>query len=187
MLTRPGSTPGSGWMRNLSERLSSGPPDTRSLPRAFWIAYTIFMVLFLGVLPWTQHRFRPLSSYTRYNGRTYESAARIGGLPLFAAGPAPAAIIAVGGRPRGVIAVGGLPLGVIAVGGVAVGGLAIGGVSLGFLALAGLAIGWRAAGGVAIGYRAFGGLAVGGYAYAGNGVAYGYYEASGRQKEKLFG
>jgi hypothetical protein len=26
-----------------------------------------------------------------------------------------------------------------------------------------------------------------GPAYAGNGVAYGYHEASGRQKEKLFG
>jgi len=42
-------------------------------------------------------------------------------------------------------------------------------------------------GGGAIGYRAFGGLAAGGYAYAGNGVAYGYHEASGRQKERLFG
>ena len=27
MLTRPGSTPGSGWMRDLSERLASGPAD----------------------------------------------------------------------------------------------------------------------------------------------------------------
>ena len=39
----------------------------------------------------------------------------------------------------------------------------------------------------AIGYRAFGGLACGAYAYAGNGVAYGFYEASGRQRERLFG
>ena len=31
------------------------------------------------------------------------------------------------------------------------------------------------------------GLAAGGYAYGGNGVAYGYHEASGRQKERLFG
>ncbi len=184
MLTRPGSVPGSGWMRNLSNRLSSGPPDTRSLPRSFWIAYATFMILFLVILPLMQHRLIP--SYS-YNGRSYESPTRIGGLPLFAVGPAPVGIIAMGGRPRGVIAVGALPLGVIAVGGVAVGGLAIGGVSLGFFALAGLAIGWQAAGGGAVGYRAFGGLAVGGYAYAGNGVAYGYHEASGRQKEKLFG
>jgi hypothetical protein len=184
MLTRPGSVPGSGWMRNVSVRLASGPPDTGSLPRRFWIAYLTFMILFLVILPMMQHRL--ILSYS-YTGRSYESPTRIGGLPLFAAGPAPVAVIAVGGRPRGVIAVGGLPFGVIAVGGVAVGGLAIGGVSLGFFALAGLAIGWRAAGGGAIGYRAFGGLAVGGYAYAGNGVAYGYHEASGRQKEKLFG
>ncbi len=69
----------------------------------------------------------------------------------------------------------------------ATGGLAIGGLSLGLIGFGGLAIGWRAVGGGAIGYRAFGGLALGGYAYAGNGVAYGYYEASGRQREKLFG
>ena len=61
------------------------------------------------------------------------------------------------------------------------------GAVLGFIALAGLAVGWRAIGGGAVGYRAFGGLAVGGYAYAGNGVAYGYHEACGRQKEKLVG
>ncbi len=184
MLTRDGSVPGSGWMRNLSERLSSGTPDTRSLPRTFWVLYAAFMILFLLILPLLQRRLVP--AYT-YNGRAYESATRIGGLPLFAAGSAPVGIIAVGGRPRGVIAVGGLPVGVIAIGGVAVGGFAIGGVSLGFFALAGLAIGWHAAGGGAIGYRAFGGLAFGGYAYAGNGVAFGYHEASGRQKEKLFG
>lgn len=184
MLTRDGSVPGSGWMRNLSDRLSSGPPDTRSLPRSFWLLYAVFMILFLVILPLLQRRLVP--AYT-YNGRSYESATRIGGLPLFAAGSAPVGIVAVGGRPRGVIAVGGLPLGVIAVGGVAVGGLAIGGVSLAFFALGGLAIGWQAAGGGAVGYKAFGGLAVGAYAYAGNGVAFGYREASGRQKEKLFG
>jgi hypothetical protein len=184
MLTRPGSIPGSGWMKNLSDRLSSGPADVRSLPRRFWIAYTTFMILFLVILPMMQNRIIPSYSYT---GRSYESSTRIGGLPLFAAGSAPVGIIAVGGRPRGVVAVGGLPLGVIAVGGLPVGGLAIGGVSLGFFAIAGLAIGWHAAGGGAVGYRTFGGLAVGAYAYAGNGVAYGYHEASGRQKEKLFG
>lgn len=184
MLTRDGSVPGSGWMKNLSNRLTSGPPDTRSLPRSFWVLYAAFMILFLVILPLLQRRLVP--AYT-YNGRAYESATRIGGLPLFAAGSAPVGIIAVGGRPRGVIAVGGIPLGVIAVGGLAVGGLAIGGVSLAFFALGGLAIGWQAAGGGAIGYKAFGGLAVGGYAYAGNGVAFGHHEASGRQKEKLFG
>ena len=184
MVNRPGSVPGSGWMRNVSERLSSGPADTSSLPRRFWFVYISFMVLVLVVFPLVERRVVPTYTYT---GRTYESGARIGGLPVLAAGPAPVGIIAVGGRPRGVIAVGGLALGVIAIGGVAVGALAIGGVSLGFFALAGLAIGWHALGGGAVGYRAFGGLAVGAYAYAGNGVAYGYHEASGRQKEKLFG
>ncbi len=182
MLTRPGSNPGSGWMRNVSERLASGPGDTRSLPPRYWIFYTAFMALVLVILPIVQRRAMP-----SYDMRSYESATRIAGFPLFASGPAPVAIIAVGVRPRGVIAIGGLALGVIAVGGLAVGGLTIGGISLGFFALAGLAMGWQAAGGGAIGYRAFGGVAVGGYAYAGNGVAYGYHEACGRQKEKLFG
>jgi hypothetical protein len=182
MLTRPGSTPGSGWMRDVSDRLASGPADTRSVPRRFWVLYIFLMALFIVVLPMVVRRAMP-----SYNVRSYESSARIAGLPLFALGPAPVAIVAVGGRPRGVIAVGGIAFGVIAVGGLAVGGLAIGGVSLGVFAMAGLAIGWRAAGGGAIGYRVFGGLAIGGYAYAGNGVAFGYYEACGRQKEKLFG
>src|SRR5438046_978874 len=158
MLTRPGSTPGSGWMRNVSERLSSGPADVRSLPRRFWIAYGTFMIVFLLILPMMQHRLIP--SYS-YKGRSYESPTRIGGLPLFAAGSAPVGIIAVGGRPRGVIAVGALPLGVIAVGGLAVGGLAIGGGSLGCVALAGLVIGVEAVGGGGGGAGGCGGLGVG--------------------------
>lgn len=182
MLTRPGSAPGSGWMRNVSDRLASGPADPRSLPRRYWIWYTAFMSLVLVILPLVQRRAMP-----SYDVRSYESSTRIAGLPLFASGATPVAIIAVGGRPRGVIAVGGIAVGVIAVGGLAAGGLAFGGLSLGFIALAGLAVGWRAIGGGAVGYRAFGGLAVGGYAYAGNGVAYGYHEACGRQKEKLIG
>jgi hypothetical protein len=182
MLTRPGSVPGSGWMRDVSDRLASGPADTRAVPRSFWVLYIFLMALFIVILPMVVRRAMP-----SYEFRSYESSSRIAGVPLFASGPAPVAIIAVGGRPRGVIALGGIALGVIAVGGVAAGGLAIGGVSLGVFALAGLAIGWRAAGGGAIGYRVFGGLAIGGYAYAGNGVAFGYHEACGRQKEKLFG
>jgi hypothetical protein len=182
MLTRPGSTPGSGWMRNLSDRLSSAPVDTRLVPRRIWVLYISLMTFFIVVLPMGVRRSTPA-----YEFRSYESSARIAGVPLIASGAAPVAIVALGGRPRGVIAIGGIAFGVIAVGGVAVGGLAIGGISLGIFALAGLAIGWQALGGGAIGYRAFGGLAAGSYAYAGNGVAYGYHEACGRQKEKLFG
>jgi len=181
MLTRPGSTPGSGWMRTLSVRLSSGPADTRPVPRRFLVLYVFLMVLFVVVLPMVLRRAMPA-----YQFRSYQSSARIGSVPLFASGAAPVAIVAFGGRPRGVTAIGGIAFGVIAVGGVAVGGLVIGGFSLGILALAGLAIGWQAAGGGVIGYRAFGGLAAGSYAYAGNGVAYGYHEACGRQKERLF-
>ncbi len=147
MLTRPGSTPGSGWIRGVSERLASAPADTQSPPRRFWAAYFAFVALVLVILPLVQRR--ALQSY--------------------------------------VLAIGGIAIGVIAVGGLAAGGIAIGGVSLGLLAFAGLAIGWRAVGGCAVGFRAFGGLAFGGYAYAGNGVAFGYHEACGRQKEKLFG
>ncbi len=182
MLTRPGSTPGSGWMRNVSVRLSSGPADTRPVPRSFWVLYVFLMTIFVVVLPMVVRRAMPV-----YEFRSYESSSRIAGVPLFASGATPVAIVACGGRPRGVIAIGGIAFGVIAVGGVAVGGLAIGGISLGIFALAGLAIGWQAAGGGALGYRAFGGFAAGSYAYAGNGVAYGYHEACGRQKERLFG
>lgn len=182
MLTRPGSAAGSGWMRDVSDRLASGPADTRPVPRRFWVLYIFLMALFVVILPAVVRRATPF-----YEFRSHESSSHIAGVPLFASGPAPVAVIAVGGRPRGVIALGGLAVGVIAVGGLAVGVFAIGGVSLGVIALAGLAIGWRAAGGGAIGYRVFGGLAIGGYAYAGNGVAFGYHEACGRQKEKLFG
>lgn len=185
MLTRPGSTPGSGWMRSVSERLASPPVDSQSLPRRFWVVYIAFMVSVLVILPIVQRRVT--QSYDLRDTRVYESSARWAGLPLFAIGPAPVAIVAIGARPRGVLAIGGIALGVIAIGGLAAGGVAIGGVSLGLFAFAGLAVGWQAIGGGAVGFRAFGGLAVGGYAYAGNGVAIGYHEACGRQKEKLFG
>lgn len=113
MLTREGSTPGSGWMRNVSDRLASGPADSRSaLPRHYWIFYSIFMIVVLGIVPAIQRRSMPV-----YSVRSYESATQIAGLPLFASGPSPVAIIAVGGRPRGVVAIGGIATGVIAVGG----------------------------------------------------------------------
>ncbi len=184
MLTRPGSTPGSGWMRDVSERLASGPADpSNPRVRRLWLWYIVFMTLVLVVFPLLRGRIMPMSPA----GSFRESMTRVAGLPLFASGAAPVAIVAVGGRPRGVIAIGGIAFGVIAFGGLAVGGLAIGGLSLGLFAVAGGAIGWRAVGGGALGYHAFGGFAVGGYAYAGNGVAFGYHEASGRQKEKLLG
>jgi hypothetical protein len=184
MLTRPGSTPGSGWMRDLSERLACGPADaadSRSLPRGYWLPYIALVVMIVVIAPMMSRRIASPEVPVR------ESSARIIGLPLFASGLSPVAVVAVGARPRGLIAIGGVAIGVIAIGGIAVGALAFGGVSCGLAAVAGLAIAWWAVGGGAIGYRAFGGLAAGGYAYAGNGVAFGYHEASGRQKERLFG
>src|SRR3989449_1662095 len=174
MLIRPGSAPGSGWMRDVSDRLASGPADTRPVPRRFWVLYLVFMISALAILPMLGRRSMP-----SYNVRSYESSSRIAGLPVFASGAAPVAIIAIGGRPRGVIAIGGLAFGVVAVGGVAVGGFAIGGVSLGFLALGGLAIGWRALGGGAIGYRAFGGLAIGGGSFFAESGVVGGLQACG--------
>src|SRR3981189_3146640 len=145
MLTRPGSAPGSGWMRDVSERLASGPADTRTVPRRYWVLYLVFMISALVILPMAGRRAMPA-----YDVRSYESSSRVAGLPVFASGAAPVAIIAIGGRPRGMIAIGGLAFGAVALGGVAVGGLAIGGVSLGIFALAGLAIGWGALGGGAV-------------------------------------
>ena len=185
MLTRPGSTPGSGWIRSISDRLASGPVATQSRPRSFWVGYLALMALVLVILPLVQRR--AMRSYNVRGAHSYESSAQWTGLPLFAIGPAPVAIFAIGGRARGVVAIGGIAIGIVAVGGLALGGFAFGGLSLGLLAFAGFAIGWRAIGGLAVGYRAAGGLAVGGYAYAGNGVAIGYHEASGRQKEQLIG
>src|SRR5260370_15673235 len=175
MLTRRGSAPGSGWMRNVSVRLSSGPADTRPVPRSFWVLYVFLMTLFVVVLPMVLRRTMPA-----YEFRSYESSARIAGVPLFASGTAPVAIVAFGGRPRGVIAIGGIAFGVIAVGGVAVGGLAIGGISLGIFALSGLAIGWQAACGGGPGYRPFRGVAALRCAYPRHSVGHGYYEARTR-------
>lgn len=180
MLTRPGSLPGPAWIRRISERIagpsSPTPPDRRL--HWFWIVFAAMMIWLALVQPLPGPINPP---------QGYESPVRIGGLPLLAVGAHPRGIIAYGSFPVGVIAIGGLSVGLIAIGGVAFGGVALSGVSVAILAIGGGAVGWWAFGGGAVGYYAFGGLAVGGYAYAGNGVAYGYHEASGRQKERLFG
>src|SRR5882724_1091824 len=98
-------------MRDVSERLASGPADLRSLPRRFWVLYLVFMISALVILPMVGRRAMP-----SYDMRFYESSTRIAGVPLYASGPAPVAIIAIGGRPRGVIALGGVAFGVIALG-----------------------------------------------------------------------
>ncbi len=176
MITRPDSPPGPAWMRNASEMLAD-PAGSRQFLKWFWVGFAIVMVL----------SFLLTSALGRAATRSYESPTQIAGMPLLAYGAEPRGIIAVGGRACGVIAVGGVAVGAVAIGGLALGGIAFGGLSLGLLAIGGGALGWWAIGGGAAGYYALGGGAVGGYAYAGNGVALGYHEAGGGQKERLFG
>jgi len=185
MLTRPGAGPGCSWMRRINESIppAAQKPEVPSrLWKWYWLIYGALMTLWFLVLP----LFRP-SLPSAGSMQSYESETRIAGLPLVARGEAPRGIIAIGGRPIGVVAIGGLPVGVVAVGGVGVGVFCLSGLAVGLLALGGGAVGWWALGGGAVGYYAFGGVAMGAYAYAGHGVALGYYEASGRQKERLFG
>jgi hypothetical protein len=171
MLTRPGSPPGPGWMRTWSLAMAGGnePRLVRYRRRwlvGFWVVWAAFMIF--GVVVG-----RPLAARSP---ESYRSAVEIAGIPLFAYGP----------EARGIVAVGGVAIGLVAVGGVAIGGIAFGGLALsGVVAVGGLALGCLALGGGALGYFALGGLAVGGYAYAGGGVALGYHEASGAQRERL--
>lgn len=182
MLSRPDAGPGCSWMKRLHERIP-GPGPTPEKPnpvfRWFWGFYLLFFLL-LFIPP-----RRPWIAVTMSGTREFQSQMRIAGMPLIAVGAHPYGVIAIGGRPTGVIALGGIAVGVIAIGGLAFGGIALGGLSAAIFALGGGALGWWAFGGGAVGRYAFGGLAFGDYAYAGNGVAFGYHEANGRQKEKL--
>jgi len=178
MLTRPGSKPGPAWMRDFSEH-STGTSESRRL-----IPFWLFFILYMAVILVLTH----LTTAVVFSGeRSYSSPAQVAGMPLLSYGSTAKGFIAIGGKATGVVAVGGLAIGVIAIGGLALGGVSLGGATLALFAFGGLALGWRAIGGLAVGEAALGGLAIGKYAYAGNGVAYGSAEASGRQKEHLFG
>ncbi len=188
MLTRPGAGPGCSWMKRWSEHFqllaekASEKGAGRAMPKWFWWLWLAFFVVVFLILPLQRGPYvAPAPS------KSYESSVHLAGLPLLVYGPEARGIVAVGGKATGVVAIGGVAVGLIAFGGVALGGISLGGLSVGILALGGGALGWWAVGGGAAGYYAFGGLAMGGYAYAGNGVALGYYEASGRQKEQLLG
>jgi hypothetical protein len=178
MLIRPGAAPGPAWMRNISESSA----DMRSGPRA--IPFWIFFLLYMAVILLTTH----LITAVVFSGQhAYVSLTQIAGLPLLSYGSTAKGIIAIGGKATGVVAIGGLAIGVVAIGGLTIGAVSLGGASLALVAFGGLALGWRAVGGMAVGRAALGGLAIGKYAYAGNGVALGFAEASGRQKEQLLG
>ena len=180
MLTRPGSSPGPTWMRKLGD----GTVDPRELRRKM-----LRVVLFFGILQAVSIIVGDIAFYQAHgrHARSYNSPIKIAGLPLFSIGPIAHGIIAYGGVATGVIAIGGLAAGVIAFGGLSVGVFAFGGLSAGLLVVAAVALGWQAVGAVALGHAALGALAIGRYAYAGDGVALGRDEASGKQKESLFG
>src|SRR5713226_1710618 len=170
MLTRPGSSPGPAWMRKLGD----GTVDPRELRRKM-----LRVVIFFGILQAVSIIVGDIAFYQAHgrHARSYNSPIKIAGLPLFSIGPIAHGIIAYGGVATGVIAIGGLAAGVIA----------FGGLSAGLLVVAAVALGWQAVGAVALGHAALGALAIGRYAYAGDGVALGRDEASGKQKESLFG
>jgi hypothetical protein len=180
MLTRPGSNPGPEWMR----RLGDGNADPRQLRKMFFR-----IVLFFGIIQAAAILAGDIAVYQAHGRhmRSYNSEAQIAGLPVLSIGPYAHGVVAYGGVATGIIAIGGLTAGVIAFGGLSAGVFAFGGLSAGVMAVAGVAVGWRALGGLAMGDAALGGLAIGRCAYAGNGVALGRDEASGKQKESLFG
>ena len=180
MLTRPGSSPGPEWMRKLGD----GTTDPRLLRRKL-----LRIFVFIGILQFVSIIIGDIAVYLAHGRhvRSYNSPIQIAGLPLLSMGGRAHGIIAYGGLATGFIAMGGMSAGVIAFGGLSVGVLAFGGLSLGIVALGGAALGWRAIGGVAVGDTALGALAIGRCAYAGDGVALGRDEATGKQKESLFG
>jgi len=181
MLTHPDAGPGCLWMKRILKVVpepSAKPEAPNPFFRWIWGFYLFFLLFFV---PMT----RPWVSVNLNGIRECQSSMRIAGMPVIAMGVHPSGVIAIGGRPTGVMAIGGIAVGVVAIGGLAFGGIALGGLSLAIFALGGGALGWWAMGGGAVGRYALGGFAFGDYAYAGNGVAFGYHEASGRQKEKL--
>jgi hypothetical protein len=180
MVTRSGSDPGPAWMRKLGD----SNVDLRQFRKAMLKIFLCFAaVQFAAVLT---SDILAIRSHERH-ARSFDSSIQIAGLPLWSIGPMAHGVFACGVLATGVIAVGAVAGGVIAFGGVSAGILAFGGLSAGVLALAAVALGWRAVGAVAVGHAALGSLAIGRYAYAGPGVAFGYYEASGKQKESLIG
>jgi len=175
MLTRPGSERGPEWMRRIAQ-------DPRRLRKAI-----LRIVIFFGLI---QVMFIVLGDIAVYRAhgkhvRGYTSQIQIAGMPLLSMGGRAHGIIAYGGLATGVVAIGGVAAGVIAFGGLSVGVLGFGGLTIGIIVLGAGAVGWRAMGAVAIGHAAAGALAIGRYAYG--AVAIGHHEASGQQRESLFG
>lgn len=179
MLTRPGSRRGPEWM----SKLGSSPDGFRRIRKAI-----------LG----DQRSFRRVTGCRDGRRgqrclspawpalRAYNSPVQIAGMPLLSMGRTAHGVIAYGGVAAGIVAIGGVSAGVVAFGGISVRVFSFGALSLGVVVQAALAVGWRAVGALALGDASFGALAIGRYA-CGPGIAFGYHEASGKQKESLFG
>lgn len=179
MLTRPGSQPGREWMRKLSTS-PEGPRRLRKAILRILVLFGVLQVASIVVADVAVYR-----AHARHVG-TYNSPVEITGMPLLSVGRTAHGVIAYGGVATGILAIGGVSAGVIAFGPISVGVFSFLALSLGIFALTALAIGWRAVGALAFGHAAPGALSVGRYAY-GPGIAFGYHEAGGKQKESLFG
>ena len=179
MLSRPGSEPGPEWMR----RLASSPEGFRQIRKV-----VLGVLVLFGVIQVAAMVVADIAVYRAHGRhvRSYESPIQIAGMPLLSVGRTAHGIIACGGVATGIVAIGGVTAGVVAFGATSVGVFSVGALSVGIFVLAAVAIGWRAVGALAFGHATVGVLAIGRYAY-GPGIALGYHEASGKQKESLFG
>jgi hypothetical protein len=178
VLSRPGSEPGPEWMRGLAAAPKASPDSERVFghPGAFWVIQVAAIVV-ADVAVYRAHG---------WHARSYESPIQIAGMPLLSMGRTAHGVITCGGVATGIVAISGVTAGVIAFGAASVGVFSFGALSVGILVLAAVAIGWRAVGAVAVGHATLGAVAIGRYAY-GPGMALGYHQASGKQKESLFG
>src|SRR5262249_60361762 len=104
-----------------------------------WLIYIALMILMIVVVPKALRRAASPSETS-----VHKSSIHVAGLPLYASGGSPVAIIAIGAHPRGLIAIGGVSIGLVAIGGVAFGVFALGGASVGLMSIGGLALGWWA-------------------------------------------
>jgi hypothetical protein len=167
-------------MRRLGDS-SVSPEELRRKFRRILLAFVILQAALIVTADIAAIR------HPGQRGSAYNSETKIGNLPLLSVGGRAHGVFAFGGLATGVVAIGGVSAGIISYGGLSVGIISIGGLSLGVLAIGAVAVGWRALGAVALGNAAAGAVAIGRYAYAGPGVAFGSQEASGNQKESLFG
>ena len=178
MLTRPGFAPGPEWMGEPA----GSPAGFRQIRKAILRIRVLF-----GGLQVASVVVRDIARDRVHgrHGRSDNSLVQIAGMtPLFV-GRAAHSVIAYGGVATGIVAIFGVTAGVIAFEAISVGAFSFGALSLAIFVLAALAAGWlRGRPGICPRdpRRCFDWP----YAY-GFAMALGYHEASGKQKESLFG